>query len=226
MKKLILIILIISIYSTAFSQIDGNYNYSIGVRAFGNAQSPKILSQTNSQDYRNSYFDGVMIKFNDNQISYRITGNYFRKNIAFNNQCNTCEIAAGLVTDYAFTIGFEKNFNYGRVQPYIGADMGFKSNNFTGEVKTANPKNMSAPYDVDTDKNGFVTSPLVGIKVNAMKQVSFFIESSLSFYYSYERQETIQQDALNTRSFVKFNKWEFLLNPISIGIQVHFSSKN
>lgn len=189
-------------------------------------QLPKILNETNSQAYRNAYFTGAIVKFNDNQISYRIKADYYRKNITFNNQCNTCEIAAGLVTDYSFTIGFEKNFNYAMIQPYFGTDVGFKANHFTGEIKSVNPKNSSMPYNVDSDKNGLLIAPILGIKVNPVKQLSFFIETSPRFYYSYERQETIQQDALNTRSFVKYNKWEFLLTPVAIGIQVHLISKN
>ena len=82
------------------------------------------------------------------------------------------------------------------------------------------------PYNVDADKNGFVVAPLLGLKLNPVKNISIFAETSLDFYYSYERQETIQQDANNTRTFAKYNKWEFLLNPISIGVQVHLVSKN
>ncbi|MDQ7949215.1 MAG: hypothetical protein REI78_05040 [Pedobacter sp.] len=226
MKKFVLFVCCISFYTTAFSQTDANYNYSIGVVGFSSMQLPKILNQTNSQEYKDSYFTGVLVKFNDNQISYRVRADYYRKNITFANQCNTCEIAAGLVTDYSFTVGFEKNFNYAKIQPYFGVDLGFKANRFTGEIKSNNPKSSNLPYNVDADKNGFLIAPLLGIKVNPIKQLSLFVETNAKFYYAYERQETIQQDALNTRSFAKYNKWEFLVNPVSVGIQVHLISKN
>ncbi len=226
MKKLLLSIICLSICISAFSQSEGNYNYSIGVRGYSLMQFPKILNQVNSQDYVNAYLNGLMIKFNDNQISYRINGNYFRKDISFANQCNNCEIAEGTVTDYSFKIGFEKSINYAKVQPYFGADMGFRSSSFIGEINTNNPISLQKPYNVDTDKNGFVIAPIIGLKINPVKNVSFFAETSLDFYYSYERQETIQQNADNTRTFAKYNKWEFLLNPISVGIQIHLINRN
>lgn len=226
MKKLLLSIFCLFIYYTAFSQSDGNYNYSIGIRGYSSMQLPKILNQTNSQEYLDTYLNGILVKFNDNQISYRLNGNYFRKNIQFANQCENCEIANGKVTDYSFKIGFEKSINYAKIQPYFGADMGFKANHFTGEIKTTNPISTQKPYNVDADKNGFVLAPLLGIKVNPVKNISFFAETSLDFYYSYERQEAVQQDANNTRTFAKYNKWEFLLNPISIGIQIHLIARN
>lgn len=226
MKKLLFSIICLLFSYTAFCQVDGNYNYSIGIRGYSSMQMPKILNQINSQHYTDTYLNGALVKINDNQISVRLSGNYFRKNISFNNQCENCEIAQGRMTDYSFKVGFEKNLNYAKIQPYFGGDIGFRANHFSGEINTANPKSTTAPYNVDADKNGFVFAPILGIKINPIKQVSFFAETSLDFYYSYERQETIQQDATNTRSFVKYNKWEFLLNPISIGIQVHLAGKN
>lgn len=226
MKKLLLSIFTIFIFQSAFSQSDGNYNYTLGIRAYSSMQLPKILNQVNTQDIQNAYFNGLLVKFNDNQISYRLSGNYFRKDISFANQCNTCEIATGTVTDYSFKIGFEKNINYAKIQPYFGADIGFRTNQYEGEIRTNNPISNQQPYNVDTDKNGFVMMPLVGIKINPVKNVSFFAESSIDFLYSYERQETIQRDANNTRTFAKYNKWEFLLNPVSIGIQVHLIDRN
>lgn len=227
MKKLSLLITFCLLMSyAAFAQIDGNYNYSIGIKAYNMFQLPKILNQTNSKDFTSAYFNGLLLKFNDNQINYRLKGNYYRKTISFSNQCATCEIVQGKVTDYSFSVGFEKNINYAKIQPYFGADLGFRKNDFNGEVKNANPKSTTAPYNVDTEKNGFLLSPLLGIKFNPVKEVSLFVETSLDFYYSYEKQETIQQDASNTRSFVKYNKWEFLLNPISVGLQIHLVSKN
>lgn len=226
MKKLILSIFCLLTSYVALAQSDGNYNYSIGVRGYSLMQFPKILHQTNSQDYVDTYLNGVIIKFNDNQISYRINANYFRKDIRFTNQCENCEIAEGKVTDYSFKIGFEKSINYAKIQPYFGTDIGFRANQYTGEIRTNNTLSTQMPYNVDADKNGFVVAPLLGLKLNPVKNISIFAETSLDFYYSYERQETIQQDANNTRTFAKYNKWEFLLNPVSVGIQIHLVGRN
>ncbi|WP_199140938.1 hypothetical protein [Pedobacter sp. ASV12] len=226
MKRFLASVFCLLVSSVAFAQLDGNYNYSIGLRGYSLMQMPKILNQVNSQDYTHTFANGVLIKFNDNQIGYRLSGNYFRNNITFFNQCTNCEIATGKSTDYSFKLGFEKSINYAIIQPYFGADAGFRANRFTGEIKNNNIKSNSMPYMADADKNGFVFAPVLGIKINPLKNISIFAETSLDFYYSYERQETTQQDAGNTRTFVKYNKWEFLLNPVSVGIQVHLAGRD
>jgi hypothetical protein len=225
MKKLLLLgTFCLLISSSIFAQQDGNFAYSIGLKGFSMMQMPKILNQIDSKDFTYTYFNGVMIKFNDNQISYRLRGNYYGDNISFSNQCEACEVAKGKFRDYSFTVGFEKNFNYAIIQPYFATDLGYRASSFIGEVRNA--KTTVMPYNVDTDKYGFVISPTLGIKVSPIKEMSFYVETNIDFYYSYERQEMIQQDTFNTRSFAKYNKWEFLLNPIAVGIQIHLINKN
>lgn len=226
MKKLISFLFVLLCFQYAFSQVDGNYNYSIGLKGYSIMQMPKILNQTNAQAYEFVYLNGLLVKFNDNQINYRINANYYRKGISFFNSCSNCEIATGYHTDYSFKIGFEKNINYAKIQPYFGTDIGFRTNNFTGEIKTKNAKSTKLPYNVDTDKTGFMVSPILGIKYTPIKQVSIFAETNVDFYYSYERQETIEQDVNNTRLFKSYNKWEFLLNPMSFGILINLSERN
>lgn len=230
MKKQLLIILLILSGGSAFSQMNGDYNYSIAARGFGMMQMPKVLNETNYSKYVNTYFTGLVLKFNDNQISYRLGGSYLKKSKEFYNNCNTCEVVNGDVTDYSFKVGFEKNLNFSRIQPYFGIDMGFRSNKFIGLSQNANTlkgtlADSAIPSNkVETSKVGFVGTPLIGIKFNVINEVSLFVESSLDFFYSYERQETVTQDASNTRSLFKTNKAEFLLNPVSVGISIHLGS--
>ncbi|RZL66857.1 hypothetical protein [Pedobacter sp. Leaf41] len=208
------------------AQTSADYNYSIAARGFSLMQLPKILNQTNTQDYTKMYGNGVILKFNDNQISYRISGNYFRNNdVRFQNTCETCEMASGKVTDYSFKIGFEKNFNYSRVQPYFAFDIGYRSNKFTGVIAPQNALVGSTNQSADASKNGLVMSPTLGFKINIIPNLSIFAESSLDFNYSYEKQD-ITQPNLTARTVNTYNKWEFLLNPVSAGIQFNFNSKN
>ena len=72
MKKVFLSILILCAGITSFAQTSADYNYSIAVRGFSMMQLPKILNQTNTQDYTRMAGNGAILKFNDNQISYRI----------------------------------------------------------------------------------------------------------------------------------------------------------
>lgn len=226
MNKNLLIICCMLLSNVAFSQMNGDYNYTIAVRGFSMMQMPQILSQKNAERFTNAALNGVMIKFNDNQFSYRLNGTYLKKNISLVNNCPTCQEADGKMTDYAFKIGFEKNLNFSRIQPYVGLDIGFRYNKFDGTLTNRNAlldasSAVLAPPVVEASKAGFVAAPVIGIKINPIPQISIFAESSMDFFNFYERQETVLQDANNTKTFNKYNKTEFLLNPVSIGIQFH-----
>jgi len=225
MKKILLSLLIISSSLITFAQTSADYNYTIGVRAFSLMQLPKILNQTNTQDYTNAYGNGIMLKFNDNQISYRISGTYFRNDVTFDNICATCEIGNGKVTDYSFKIGFEKNFNYSIIQPYFGFDLGYRSNRFTGTIDQKNALIGNNTQTADAIKNGLVLTPVIGLKVNILPQLNIFAESNLDFYYSYEKQDVTQIGGAG-RTVNTYRKWEFLLNPISAGVQFSLNGKN
>lgn len=209
-------------FGVAQAQMSDNHGYSFGFRAFSLSQMPKILNQTNSQDYVRKYVDKFVVKYNDNQINYRISGNYFSENITFKNQCETCEEANGKRSDYGFKLGFEKNLNYSVVQPYFGFDLGYRSNNFNGTVRSIQPGSATVPYNVEMSKTGVTFTPILGTKFNVAKQVSAFIEGNLDFYLAYERRETTDQIVGSPTSFNRFTRMEYLLNPVSVGLQVNF----
>ena len=200
------------------------YHYSIGVKAFSIEEFPKILNQVNSTNYINTAMNGVFLKLNDNQISYRLSGNYLEKNITFRNKCEDCEKAYGKLKDFSAKIGFEKNFNYAVLQPYFAFDFGYRRNSFDGDVENATALNFTTPYEVKTLKNGFLMSPNLGVKINLLSRVTLVAETGMGLLYSYEKQEKIFKDVNRTRSVNTYNKWEFLLTPVSmLGIQVNLS---
>lgn len=225
-KKLLIILLLLS-GSSAFSQVTGDYNYSIAARGFGLLQMPKVFNETEDSKKLKTYLTGVMLKFNDNQISYRLGGSYLKQSKTFFNNCTNCEVVNGDVTDYSFKLGFEKNLNFFRIQPYFGADMGYRFNKFVGLSENVNTLKRDLAdaklpiLKMEASKSGFTFSPVIGVKLNIIDQLSLFAESSLDFFYSYERQESITQDLNNTRVLTKTNKAEFLLNPVSVGVIVH-----
>lgn len=204
----------------------GNYNYSIAARGFSIIQMPKVFNQE-EQHYLNVFMNGGMVKFNDNQISYRLSGNYIKQDVDFRNDCINCDVATGKVTDYAFKIGFEKNFNYSRIQPYFAFDLGYRNNGFAGTMNIIDSQRSVAGINkIESTKNGLTASPIIGIKINPLPQITIFAESSLEFYYSYERRETVAQDASATKTYSKTNQGEYLINPVSVGIQIHLGAKN
>jgi len=225
MKKILFSFFVSCVSLSTFAQTGADYNYSIAARVFSIMQLPKVLNQTNTQDYTKMFGNGIMLKFNDNQISYRISGTYFRDDLEFDNTCATCEIGKGKVTDYSFKIGFEKNFNYSKIQPYFGFDMGYRSNRFTGTVTPKTNVVRNTTQTADASKNGLVLTPVIGIKVNIIPQLNLFAESNLDFYYSYEKQDVTEPNGV-ARTVTTYRKWEFLLNPVSAGLQFSLNSKN
>lgn len=227
MNRFLLVIAILLFNANVFAQVEGNYNYSIGIRGYSLMQLPKIAQQTNTDDFTNVWLSGGMLKLNDNQMAFRISGYYlYKRDYSFNNQCETCESAVGNLNDFSVKIGFEKNFNYSIIQPYFATDFGFRSTSFKGTVKQVNSSSLKRPYSLITSKNGGTVTPVLGLKVNISKQLSLFTESSLDFFYFYERQETVLGDAAETRTFAKYYKFEALLNPVSVGLQLHLVRKN
>lgn len=235
MKKYIFTLLIIITAARVSAQSDPIYNYSIGISGFSNMQMPKILNQTNGNNSLNSYFSNYIVKFNDNQISYRLSGSYLKKSTDFYNNCENCEQVNGQLKDFSFKVGFEKNFSYSIIQPYFAFDVGYRSNKFNGISTNINPQrnadaalnNAVIPTDkIIATKEGFTVTPVIGVKFNPVKYISVFVESNLEFFYSYERQESVTQDVTNYRTLNRFHKTEYLINPVSAGIQIHLGVKN
>ena len=199
------------------------FMYSIGVKAFSIEEFPKILNQTNSDRLVNTYMSGVFLKINDNQISYRLSANFYKKDMSFNNECEECERANGKLKDFSTKIGFEKNFVYGIVQPYLAFDLGYRRYGFKGDVKNGTTANYSNPYQVTTLKNGFLMSPGFGVKLNLISHFTLAVETGVGLLYSYEKQERVYNDPDPRRTFDSFKKWEFLLKPVSMAtIQYNF----
>ena len=210
----------------AFSQV-GNYNYSLALKGFTITQLPGIANQKDIQKYISNGLSGGMIKFNDNLMSYRLSGNYLNKSVAFDNNCINCDPTNGKVKDYGIKIGFEKSLNYSRIQPYFAFDLGYRYSRFTGMMNTINnQRSIAAVNSLEDTKDGITISPVMGLRVNPIDQISLFIESNLEFYYAHISQQTITQDASAVKSLTRFNRGELLLNPVCIGIQLHLGNKN
>lgn len=229
MKKYLLVGLSILLSNATFSQISGDYSYSLAVKAYSLMQMPKILNQKNANNFNDAVFHGGIIKYNDNQISYRLGGSYIKKDAQIVNNCEGCQEANGKIQDYNFTIGFEKSVNFSRIQPYFAFDIGFRYNKFDGTLVSTQVLNAKAPSPVrpggvEATKTGFTAAPVFGIKVNPIAQVTLFAESSLQWFLAYERQEMVAADADNTITVNKYNKSEFLLSPVSIGIQINLGN--
>lgn len=198
------------------------YSYSIGFKLLSFEEFPKILDQTNADDIRSSAFNGFIFKINDNQISYRLSGNFYSKRMSFSNGCTECEILGGRLNDNHIKLGFEKNFSYGLFQPYFGFDLGVKRSVFKGVSSGLIADDSRMPYDIKSEKNGFTVSPLLGIKVTA-SHLTIAAEASADVFYNRERQEKSYHATPGTSNVQKSNNWEYLLKPLGmLTIQYNF----
>jgi hypothetical protein len=197
--------------------------YTIGLKAFSLEEFPLVLNRIDENKYFRTYFNGIFVKLNDNQISYRLGVSKYADNITFKNECADCEEAKGKLKDFSTRIGFEKNFIYGTIQPYFAFDIGYRRNSFDGDIKNASTVNYTNPYHVSALKNGFLLSPNFGVKVSPSSHITVAIETGMGLLYSYEKQERVYYDANRTRTFNQYKKWDFLLKPVSmLSLQYNF----
>lgn len=212
--------------TNTFSQVNPKYNFTISLIGFSSLELPRIADQ-DQQKYVTNYFSGALLKLNDNQISYRLSGNFIHNNINFQSDCTNCNLDNGRVTDYNISIGFEKNLNYARVQPYFAFDAGYRYNCFSGIQNSINLQRMIyATEALETIKDGFTAAPAFGIKINPIDEISIFAEGGFQYCISYLHTQTISQDLSATLTQTTGHKQEILFKPITIGIQFHLGNKD
>ena len=217
------LIVFLSLNSSA--QGNSNYNFTVSLTAFNILEMPKISDQ--EQNYMTNYFSGAAFSINDHQISYRLRGNFIHNNIKFISDCTNCNLDNGQVTDYNISIGFEKNLNYARIQPYFAFDLGYRYNRFSGIQNTVNLQQMIDATDaLETIKNGITAAPAIGIKISPFDGVSIFAEAGFEYYISYLHTQTVSQDLSATLTQTIGHKQEILFKPVTIGIQLHLGSKD
>lgn len=211
MKKILFLSMLMLTSYLTMAQVDGSFNNSISVRAFGIMQVPKIQNDSKKDNYVNNYLNSITLKFNDNQISYRLSGSYLNDNIDVMDS----DDGSGTIRDYTIKMGFEKNFNYGIVQPYFLTDVGYRSNEFEGVINTSTATKVT--------KHGFTLAPGFGLKLNLHRQLTVFAEGNVEFFYFQNKQETTPSGS-NERNINKNYQSQFLLNPIFTGLQFHFGN--
>ncbi len=206
--------------------VRSEYLYTLGVKVLGVEQFPKILNQTNVNDYVNTRLNGMTFKFNNNQLSYRISGTVYIKDIAFTNECEDCERLSGKLNDVAVKAGFEKALTSSVIQPYFGSDLGFRRTDFNGESTNINTI-IYTPYAAKVERNGAIFGPFIGIKLNVINQFTIEAESGIDLMYSYNRQEKSYHDAGKTKDVKNYTRFEFLSKPlVSLSLQYNFGLNN
>ncbi|MGK9120321.1 hypothetical protein [Olivibacter jilunii] len=195
--------------------------YSVGLRAFAYEQFPKILDQTTREHFYSSAFNGLFFKFNDNQISYRIAGSYFDKDVSLNGNCINCS-GNGNLKNTTIKIGFEKNITYTRLQPYFGLDLGYTYQKYKGSYMNGSDINVTNDAVIDR-KDAILASPFIGLKFNIIPTVTIAAESNLTVAYSFQKIEIAHDETTEKRPTEK--GWEYYFGPVGI-LSVQFNFGN
>jgi len=221
MIRYFLVLCFVFTSTLVYSQQDGDVKYSFGVRGYNYTGLPKLMNGNQGRQYISTNFNSYLFKFNDNLYSYRFNGNYNNQSIGYDNNCEGCGSFTGKLKDYAFKTGFEKNFIYGKVQPYIAFDLGYRSDELNGHIAAENVRDL----DFSFRKRGFTISPGLGLKISPVKAISIFAEGNLEYFYAWGKETTAATNEGDPVSSHKFKKGEYLFNPISVGVQFHFGTR-
>jgi len=222
MKKLFLLFITQFFVFIAFSQSQSDSNYSLGLKLFSIEEFPKFLNEVRTNPkFNTTSFNGLIFKVNDNQISYKFQVSNFKNNdYSFKNECVDCEVVTGKFTDLNLKIGFEKNLNYTRLQPFYGIDLGYKGTTFIGNAK--NTGTSAFLYHANIDKNGATVYPFVGLKFNIIKTFTISAESGIDFLFTSDKE--IKSTNNNTvQSVNNFQRWQFVSKPLGmLSLQFNF----
>ena len=200
-----------------------DYAYTIAVRAFAYEQFPQLLNQPSGQPFYSSYFNGLLFKINDNQISYRLQAAYFNDNIKFDNECEGClPQVSGKFQNTAVKIGAEKSLNYSRFQPYFGADVGFMVQKFSSKGFA------ESPVFAEDNKNALLFSPFVGVKLYIVPRVAVGAEANFDLAYTYQKVNNYSDPSfVGAPNQVKRYRWEYFFGPaVAITLQYNFGILN
>lgn len=226
MKKYSVFLLLFILNTTyLYSQSQNDFSYSAGIRLFSYGEYPTLLNEVRESDtYRTAFFNSLIFKFNDNQMSYRVIGTiYSNNNYSFNNICLDCEQINGELNEFSAKIGFERNVIYGPVQPFYGMDLGFKKIGFTGSAKDVYT-NLPL-YDVSVKKNGGLLYPFIGVKVNLLKaRLTFSAEAGIDILYSHDKETKTYADGSFTID--NYKRWGIYNKPLGmLGLQFNFGDQ-
>ncbi|WP_442794726.1 hypothetical protein [Pelobium manganitolerans] len=222
MRKLFIIIFFVTVSIGASAQSQSNSTYSIGLKMFALEEQPKLLNEVrNNTKYYSSALNGLMLKINDNQISYRFAAYTFKeKDYTFRNQCSTCEIVSGNYNSLDIKIGFERSIIYSRLQPYYGLELGYKNVEFGGVSADANSK---APiYNVNIEKNGVTLNPFLGLKLNVINAITIGAEAGFDIIRTHDKETKTQLNS-TLISNSNFDRWQYASRPLArLSLQFNF----
>ncbi|MEO5911590.1 MAG: hypothetical protein ABIP95_11925 [Pelobium sp.] len=224
-QKYVLITLIILYSISGFSQSKNNSGYSIGLKLLSVEELPKFFNEVRTgSKYEVIPYFGAMLKYTDNQISYRlVVSNSSIKDYSIKNECETCEVMMGKYKSTTVKIGFEKSSTYTRLQPFFGTDIGFKLASFNGDASDSNSSTFL--YKAYSEKTGAIFYPFVGLKYTFTKFLTLSAETGIDFLYSYDKEVKSFPGTASPYSNRVF-RWNYNFKPLGLlSLQFNFGER-
>ncbi len=168
----------------------------------------------------------MVLKINDNQLSYRLSGSYFKKGIRVTDgDCKDCDDAtAGNFENTNLKLGVEKNLIYARLQPYIGADIGVIRQKFERN-SSVSPVLGEGLTD---EKTAGVITPFLGLKINITPWLAIVGEANMNVAFGHQKttRNTLSAEKnAPERAESTAYKWDYYFSPVAaLSLQFSFGS--
>lgn len=191
-----------------------DYLYTISLKVYGHEQFLSTLNQSDNDRYVNTYFNGLALGFNNNQMTYRLQASHYRNDGFGSRSCADCGEAVGNFRNTAVKAGLQYHINYLRLQPYLGVDLGAMIQRQEAGYTTADGTSLLTDRKVAA-----LASPFLGVRVFIIPKVSLAAEANFNIAHSFQKTSG-GMDGERTK-----HAWETFYAPVAgITLQYHFGS--
>jgi len=191
-----------------------DYLYTIGLKMYGHEQFLPLRQQTGNDRFVNTYFNGLALGFNNNQITYRLQASHYRNDGFGDRSCADCEEVVGKFRNTAIKAGMQYHLNYLRVQPFFGMDLGAMIQR--DELRFVATEGASTLIDRQV---AALASPFVGLRMFIIPKVSVAAEANFTVAFSSQKTSGGMEDKRTSHA------WETFYSPVAgITLQYHFGA--
>ena len=217
-RAAILFFLSFTILTGAKAQTDEVYKYEAGLKLFSFSEIvPVENSNYNNSTYYFNFLTGVIFKMYENQFAYRLSINY--KDYSNAEQVNF----EGRYKEASFRIGFDKDFLYSKLRPYIGFEIFYYRSDFKGPYLD----NIIQNATLVNIRNGVGFSPLLGIKYTPISQLTISAESNIEGIFLFDQRKYYTDNSSITTSLPGNDHFEMFFNPLAMfSVSYNFGSND
>lgn len=191
-----------------------DYLYTLGLKIYGHEQFLPLLHQPDDGSYLNTYFNGLTLGFNNNQLTYRLQASHYRNDGFGSRPCADCDEAVGRFRNTALKVGLQYHLNYLRVQPYLGADLGAMIQRHELGFATTEGTTELVGRQVAA-----LASPFVGVRMFIIPKVSLAAEANFNVAFGSQKTSGGMDGERTSHA------WQTFYAPVAgITLQYHFGS--